>query len=491
MGDFILSNIKIGIVKKHKELGTSIESCLCGTVRILEVYGRSGQPCEKCGNEKFLQLKQNESRTLTPYLEVIHKDRKGFKIKRTNLSVIIDDEYKVSIKKNQIQVMQYDLVNDEIRIWKNGHKAFEYKHDGRSIDRATSNNAYQRFFHQVDDNDFLKAVRSDGIGELFDFAYKDLSEGTNWSSGRKVYRGLVRLFDNKHIQILANAGYTNLKRFKESRNYWNRNHILNKQGSNPREILGLPKFAVSLVREDNTISTYEIKQLREAVTKMDGTTFKEMLSIAKDEGSIKKLVSMIDTLSEINVKYGYSNVKRLTLYLFRELKMNQGITNPSEGATLLRDYVKMSIKLGQEYEKYPKSLKKEHDIAQMNYKVKESEIKQKEFNDKVSSDEYKMLEIKSKDFSIISPKTMDELIKEGNELSHCVASYVGAIIDGNCNIYFLRKTDDLDSPYATVEVRGGRVRQARGYANRQLTKEEREFITTWAKKKELVENYYY
>ena len=107
MGDFILSNIKIGIVKKHKELGTSIESCLCGTVRILEVYGRSGQPCEKCGNEKFLQLKQNESRTLTPYLEVIHKDRKGFKVKRTNLSVIVDDEYNISIKKKKFYLFLY------------------------------------------------------------------------------------------------------------------------------------------------------------------------------------------------------------------------------------------------------------------------------------------------------------------------------------------------------------------------------------------------
>lgn len=484
-----MSKFEIGLRKRYDN-DNFIYSCSCGIVRVIDsTLQLANSKCE-CGNEKFVLIDRHENRTLIPYLEVLHKDRKGFKIKRTNLSLIMNEDNTLKTKANQIQVMEYDLIGDKINIWKNGNKSLEYnyKNDG---ERVISNNTYQRFFYQVDDNELVKLISSNETGELFTFAYKELSSSQTWGGNKKLYRGLIRLFDNKHMQVLANAGYTNLSRFKERTSYWNRTTVLNREGATPKDIFNLPKFALNIVREDNTISTYEIRQLRESIKKMDGNTFKEMVNIAKDEGSIKKLISMIDTLSEIVYTYNYSNIKKLTLYLFREIKMNQGITNASEGASLLRDYIRMSIKLGQEYEKYPKSLKKEHDITQMNYKVKESEIKQKEFNDKVSSEEYKMLEMKTKEYSIISPTAMDDLIKEGNELSHCVASYVGSIIDGSCNIYFLRKTDDLDLPHATIEVRGGRVRQARGYANRQLTKDEREFITAWAKKKDLVENYYY
>lgn len=490
MGDYVLSNIKIGITKRHDTMDAMVESCSCGNIRIVTSDFR--KPCAECGNEKFISLNQKSNRTLIPYLEVLKSDRKGFKVKRINLSVMIDDEYKVTTKKNQIQVLNYDFINDEIKLWKNGTLAVDYKHNENNYNYMLKHNeAYKRFFHQIDDSEFVKKITSEDVGELYDFAYKELSQGDNWSSGKKVFRGLVRLFENKHIQILANAGYTNLRRFKENSSYWNRTLVLNKEGVNPREILGLPKFAITLVREDNTINTSDIRTLRESLKKIDGNTFKEMVNIAKDEGSIRKLLYMVDTLAELHDTYDYKNVKKLTLYLFREIKMNQGITSASEGATLLRDYIKMSKSLGQEYDKYPKSLKKEHDIAQMNYKVKESEIKQREFTEKVSSEEYKMLEMKTAEYSIISPTKMDDLIREGNELSHCVASYVGAITSGSCNIYFLRKTSNLDNPYATIEVRGGRVRQCRGYANRQLTKEEREFVSAWAKKKDLVENYYY
>jgi hypothetical protein len=126
----------------------------------------------------------------------------------------------------------------------------------------------------------------------------------------------------------------------------------------------------------------------------------------------------------------------------------------------------------------------------MNYKVQENAIKIKQFTNAVNDEEYKLYEWKKKEFAIITPTEMKDLVKEGSDLSHCVASYVDSIIEKRCKIFFLRKSNDLESSLATVEVRGTNVRQAKGYANRSLRQEERDFISEWAKKKELHVNYY-
>ena len=478
---------KVGIIKhRGNDLVDYVASCSCGTLRLISMQNRfSDIACEGCGNTKFYGMSSIDKRILTPYLEILEKDRKGFKIKRTNLSIIIDEFFNLSFKKNQVQVLKYDLVNKDIKLWKNGHPISitvgKYLIDNRD---------FQRFFYQVKDREILDMIKSEETSELFELAWSSFSNARTWGGEKKLYRGLVRILDERHLQILANAGFTNLQRFTNNR-YYGKNRELNTEGTSPKEIFQLPKFAIKYIRENENIGTYEISQLRKALQKVDGNRFKELMEIVKDEGTIRDLCNVIEELVEIHDTYGYNNIKKLTLYLFREIRMTQGISSPRDGAVLLRDYIKMSKRLGQEFEKYPKSLKKEHDITAMNYKVKEDSLKQKNFELEVSSDNYKGLEYKTKEYSVISPKEMDDLIKEGNELSHCVASYVNSVIEGKCKIYFMRKTDNLEHPFATIEVRGDNIRQCRGYANRRLSDKEREFVKMWARKKELSENYYY
>ena len=53
----------------------------------------------------------------------------------------------------------------------------------------------------------------------------------------------------------------------------------------------------------------------------------------------------------------------------------------------------------------------------------------------------------------------------------------------------MRYTDIIDESLVTIEVRDGQVFQARGYANRNLNKDESAFIKKWAKINELKINY--
>jgi PcfJ-like protein len=482
--------LKVGIIKGSVHGYEYIGTCGCGTVRLFnDLSWRERERitrdtvCESCGNSFWVKLQHYEHRKVFPYLEALNVSRRGFKVKRVNLSVFHDDDYNVLIKENMVQVLLFDMGSKNFKLYKNG-KTIGLPKNTSPYNRRIIIENLRSFFNGVDQPKFKKMVTHPDTELLFDFVWNRLSDNGRYGAKSKFHEGLLRLAEYPHIEILANAGFPNIERFHNG-------SIFNRHGKNPSQILGVPKFVLKYIRENENLSTWSISDIRKALEKVDGNRFREVMEIVKDESTISEMCQALDTMIQIHDTYNYNNIKKLTLYLFREIKMNQGITSASNGATLLRDYIRMATTLGIEYEKYPKSLKKEHDIMQMNYKVQESEKKRKEFKDAVEKEEYQFYKWKRKGFSVITPSEIDDLIKEGDELSHCVASYVSSVVSGQCKILFLRDTEDVDKPLATIEVRGSNVRQARGYANRVLKKSEQEFIAEWADKKQLKLNYYY
>lgn len=72
---------------------------------------------------------------------------------------------------------------------------------------------------------------------------------------------------------------------------------------------------------------------------------------------------------------------------------------------------------------------------------------------------------KTSGLEIVAPTGVEDLQREGTELSHCVSSFVQPIIDGTTNVVFIRRSDMKDIPYYTVEVAGGQIRQVHCYRN--------------------------
>ena len=71
-----------------------------------------------------------------------------------------------------------------------------------------------------------------------------------------------------------------------------------------------------------------------------------------------------------------------------------------------------------------------------------------------------------KGLAVILPKSVAEIVEEGRALSHCVGGYADRHAEGLLHIVFLRRLDDLTTPYYTIEVNTeGRMVQCRGYAN--------------------------
>lgn len=88
------------------------------------------------------------------------------------------------------------------------------------------------------------------------------------------------------------------------------------------------------------------------------------------------------------------------------------------------------------------------------YALREEERKaeyKKKF-DKLQEDRIEKFESHGEKYSIIVPKSLAEITSEGMSLSHCVGSYLESHAQGNTNIVFLRKNDEIDTPFYTIEV---------------------------------------
>lgn len=143
------------------------------------------------------------------------------------------------------------------------------------------------------------------------------------------------------------------------------------------------------------------------------------------------------------------------------------------------DYANMMRKITPKYEKYPRNFLTTHKIATRNYNRMKQEFDDKIFENIRNSSCW--MEYKDDNYVMLYPKNTEEIKEEGVRQNHCVASYIGSVMDGKCHIMFLREKEHPEENLVTVEIRGQKVVQARGKYNRDCTKEENDFIAKFEK----------
>ena len=149
-----------------------------------------------------------------------------------------------------------------------------------------------------------------------------------------------------------------------------------------------------------------------------------------------------------------------------------------------KDYLRMSEELGHDMKSsfvlYPKNLKTAHDRVNEATKVKVS----KENNQKIIQ-MFKGLQrrysYKHGGFMVVVPRSSRDIIKEGDKLHHCVGRYVSDVAAERCVILFVRKEEEPRKPFCTIEVRNGKVAQARIQNNGLPPPEAQAFIDMWEK----------
>lgn len=154
------------------------------------------------------------------------------------------------------------------------------------------------------------------------------------------------------------------------------------------------------------------------------------------------------------------------------------------------DYLQNANALGWDLSRkqilFPPDIIEAHDRA--------SEARQAEMNAKRDIEIRKHaveIDYQINDLMALCAMSQGELNKESKFLNHCVRTYGEKVAEGRTLIYFIRKLEDPQTPYYTLEIdpRKGNVVQCRGLRNCSMTEEAKEFRDGFEKafKKKIME----
>ena len=127
---------------------------------------------------------------------------------------------------------------------------------------------------------------------------------------------------------------------------------------------------------------------------------------------------------------------------------------------------------------FPKDLQKSHDRVAERIKIK-ADMKMREDFQAAYKRVKGQLDFEWDGMKIVYPASLDEIVDEGHILRHCVGGYVGKVAAKKTMILFLRRCDEVEKPFYTVEVLHGKVEQVRGAGNQAATPEVAAFMDRW------------
>jgi hypothetical protein len=472
---------KFGITTATEDRTKLTYICLCGNKWEVDRPLTTTQACT-CGNTNFKHISESYHGgrvTSGALIKVIENGDWGFVAKkykvsaryaRRDFSLVYDGETET--------IISFDFRKNEFFI------------RGEKIDSIIDTDAMREFMFDIDDAHFLNTVCTEKMKIFIEFGRIKFGKSNYYfgtSSKAHLCNGLPRLVHCSDVQILCNAGFSKnaLENYQKVVDIYN---VVNRKATKPHEILQVSKYLIKYMIDYDMIGSGYISNLRAIDKKLGADGLKAIFQKMTEEADIESVRTFIwretdDFIAMID-RYKY-NPQQLINYVFRDVKLQQGISNPRDALNALKDYMRMMTTMELHPDKYTKSLKKDHDIAQMNYKTQEDEFTKREFAKVVEGGGYADLEYKTGGHAFITPKSPKDIIREGSSLSHCVASYVKDVVNGRCKIFFLRNKEDLDKSLITIELRGNRIVQAKGQSNRLPNENEKKLMKKWAENKKL------
>ncbi len=244
------------------------------------------------------------------------------------------------------------------------------------------------------------------------------------------------------------------------------------------------------------IDRHRLKRLREH---NGGSRYLRWLILEKSQG--KEIPdSVIDYFSSHSIEandldfiLGQMSVIRIKNFLEKQHKLSG--RPPKELLSTWRDYLSMSVRLKRDITRElffkPRNLLESHDEAVRLCGNKEIAMRAAEVTgkypdvDKLCQSMKEKFEFADKKYCIVAPEKVEDILYEGQALGHCANSsdiYYERIQNRESYILFLRKAEEPDKPYYTLEVEpDGTIRQKRTVGDRQNKDLEDavEFLRKW------------
>lgn len=259
---------------------------------------------------------------------------------------------------------------------------------------------------------------------------------------------------------------------------------IKRKGRKPTDFLSVTKKEFRRLRDMNG-GAKELKWLQ--FEKSSGRIIKdeEIYWMAKEELEHKDLQFVLDRMSICQVRH----------YLMKQSEKSGD--DISHILQVWKDYLSMAGKLRLDvYDSIiyrASDLQRRHSEAVIQMEEKKKEIRRRELEEKYVGFQEQLIALKEKyefsagEYQIVAPKSIDDILYEGDTLHHCVNktdNYFDRIASKESYILFLRKKENPEVPFYTLEVEpNGTIRQKRAEFDRQNKDidEVTSFLRLWQK----------
>lgn len=254
---------------------------------------------------------------------------------------------------------------------------------------------------------------------------------------------------------------------------------INEQERSIWKILNISRPSLHLLRKKNA----GIDMLR-LVQKM------EQVHFPIHSAAFQRYISYFGTNSSVAENVQYATFHKIMKYLQQQSQPNRRLYDVSCNWA---DYVKFCKELGydlhNEFLLFPRNLWEAHDLASQRVRALRDAIhKQKLKELQISSivhfeNVQKTYGWEKDDYLIRAPKDMNEIIEEGHQMHHCVGNYAERAAKGETNILFLRRKEESNKPFYTIEVKNNKVVQCQGKFHASMTPEIEKLIREFSTQK--------
>ena len=242
----------------------------------------------------------------------------------------------------------------------------------------------------------------------------------------------------------------------------------------------------------------------------------EYYNLIRDKDPTWREYEVTEQCQDVGIRATWEQIQKMSQYArnfaiymrhstpHKMLKYIEGLK--SEGPCAMRnqevndyhDYLQLAAGLGYNLDDdwilYPKNLKERHDQLTEEQNERKVEL-EKEADDKkdrklkrtIKRKGWTRYEMETEELLIRLPECAHEIRKEGNAQHHCVATYMDRMVAGETCILFIRKKEEPDKSYYTVEVRDDEVIQVRGKYNVAPSEDIEEFMKIFKKNLRKVE----
>lgn len=252
--------------------------------------------------------------------------------------------------------------------------------------------------------------------------------------------------------------------------------------------------------DDVNITGKSIKE----VFGLDKTMFRQMQRLDLDKEGlilIRDAVQMGKPLSDQQVKWvlknveiehfikmlNYSTSHKIIKYIKQQSNKDYAYKNVLiDWCDYIGQCKQLGFDLNNTFVIFPRNLKDKHEEYTILCQAKGLEKYNKEV-EKAYRLLDKLYSYSDKNYIIRPASNVKEIVREGHQLRHCVANinYVSGVANKKRAIMLIRKKEDPDTPYYTLELdlETLHVMQCRGYKNDDMTDDVKKFVEKWKHKK--------